>query len=148
MIVNCIMCDSKINFKQYNLYKYYPSLCSANCLKSYLEKSKHDPESIEQDVVKADRVAPWFRSQYEVSFARFLSNSGIKYQYEPFFLSDKERGKIYLPDFYLPDHGIFFEVKGKTSGIQWFAFDHFFNKYPGRFFLITKHILGLWGIKV
>jgi hypothetical protein len=113
-----------------------------------LDSSRHDLDGIEQDIVKVDRVAPWFRSQYEVSLARLLSNLGIKYQYEPFFLFDKERGKIYLPDFYLPDHGIFFEVKGKTSGIQWLAFEHFFNKYPNHFFLITKHILKLWGIKV
>lgn len=52
-----------------------------------------------------------FRSRLEARWAVFFDEMGIKYEYEPegFELSD---GTKYLPDFYLPESGSFFEVKG------------------------------------
>jgi predicted nuclease of restriction endonuclease-like RecB superfamily len=50
------------------------------------------------------------RSQYEVRFAKVLDARGIKWKYEPkrFDLGDC----TYLPDFYLPERGEYWEVKG------------------------------------
>lgn len=51
-----------------------------------------------------------FRSSYEVRVAQALDRLGVKWTYEPqrFHL-----GKFtYLPDFYLPDAGAYWEVKG------------------------------------
>ena len=52
-----------------------------------------------------------FRSRLEARWAVFFDAMGIKYEYEPegFTMSD---GTMYLPDFYLPESGQFFEVKG------------------------------------
>jgi len=51
-----------------------------------------------------------FRSGYEYIYARFLSRSKIKWEYEPktFLIS----GRGYTPDFYLPDTDEWVEVKG------------------------------------
>jgi hypothetical protein len=52
-----------------------------------------------------------FRSRLEARWAIFFDALGIKYEYEPegYILPD---GSKYLPDFYLPDDNLFFEIKG------------------------------------
>ena len=51
-----------------------------------------------------------FRSRLEARWAVFFESLGIQYEYEPegLVLSD---GTWYLPDFYLPQFGCYFEVK-------------------------------------
>lgn len=49
-----------------------------------------------------------FRSRLEARWAVFFDASGIKYEYE---LEGMEDGTRYLPDFYLPDLGLWVEVK-------------------------------------
>lgn len=51
-----------------------------------------------------------FRSSYEVRCADALDRKGIKWEYEPrrFDLGDC----TYLPDFYLPEQDVYWEVKG------------------------------------
>src|SRR5690242_20681738 len=51
-----------------------------------------------------------FRSRLEARWAIFFDCLGIKYQYEPEGYDLGEAG-YYLPDFWLPDHNIFVEVK-------------------------------------
>jgi len=57
----------------------------------------------------------YFRSIYEVVVAEWLWKNHIIFRYEciRFTLQDL---KEYTPDFYLPDHGIFLEVKGLWQG--------------------------------
>jgi len=52
-----------------------------------------------------------YRSKWEVYVAKLLLYSDTRFKYEPkrFFLSPK---LSYLPDFYLPERGVFLEVKG------------------------------------
>lgn len=54
-----------------------------------------------------------FRSRLEARWAVFFDAAGIKYQYEPegYKLSD---GRMYLPDFYLPEADTHIEVKADT----------------------------------
>lgn len=53
-----------------------------------------------------------YRSRTEARWGVFFDACGIAYQYEPegFGL----RSGAYLPDFYLTDFGLYFEVKGQT----------------------------------
>lgn len=53
-----------------------------------------------------------FRSKLEARWAVAFDVMGYKYEYEPegFDCGD---GVYYLPDFYLPDHGVWVEIKGK-----------------------------------
>lgn len=52
-----------------------------------------------------------FRSRLEARWAVFFDTLGIRYEYEPegFDLGDAGR---YLPDFWLPEHKAWFEIKG------------------------------------
>lgn len=52
-----------------------------------------------------------FRSRLEARWAVFFDTLGIEYQYEPegYELSN---GEWYLPDFYLPQHDLWIEIKG------------------------------------
>jgi hypothetical protein len=55
-----------------------------------------------------------FRSRVEARWAVFLDEAGISYEYEKegFVLED---GTKYLPDFWLPDIGMWLEIKGGTA---------------------------------
>lgn len=52
-----------------------------------------------------------FRSRLEVKWASLFNKLKIKWEYEKQWFS-VEPGLGYLPDFYLPDLGVFFEAKG------------------------------------
>ena len=52
----------------------------------------------------------WLRSSWEYAFARWLRRNGIRYRYE--FVRFVLSFGSYRPDFYLPDFGLFVEIKG------------------------------------
>lgn len=57
-----------------------------------------------------------FRSRLEARWAVFFDEAGIEYQYEPKgFTNGKD---CYLPDFYLPEHNTYVEVKPPREGYE------------------------------
>lgn len=56
-----------------------------------------------------------FRSDYELSVAKYLAEQGIKFEYESQKLSYQPKLKTYTPDFYLPEQDIYVEAKGFFS---------------------------------
>ncbi len=55
-----------------------------------------------------------FRSDYEAYWALFFETAGVAWKYEPKVYTD---GVVYyLPDFWLPDQRVFFEVKYGSGG--------------------------------
>jgi hypothetical protein len=75
-----------------------------------------------------------FRSRLEARWAVFFDQLGIKYlyEYEGFELENKE---WYLPDFYLPEYGIYCEVK--PSIIEVDENINTFNEFgKGRYWLL------------
>lgn len=57
-----------------------------------------------------------FRSRLEARWAVFFDAAGIKYEYEP--EGFEHDGYMYLPDFYLPELGVYAEVKANREGIS------------------------------
>lgn len=59
---------------------------------------------------RKDGTVVKLRSSWELAVATFLDAAGIAWEYEPrrFTLADR----TYLPDFWLPTMGVFWEVKG------------------------------------
>ena len=53
-----------------------------------------------------------FRSNIELAIARALNSHGVTYEYETKKLTYVPKPRTYTPDFYLPDQGIYVEVKG------------------------------------
>jgi predicted nuclease of restriction endonuclease-like RecB superfamily len=56
-----------------------------------------------------------FRSDYELTVAKFLAEQGVKYEYESQKLTYQPKPKVYTPDFYLPEQDIYIEAKGFFS---------------------------------
>ena len=56
-----------------------------------------------------------FRSDYELSVAKYLAEQGVKFEYESRKLTYQPKPKVYTPDFYLPEQDIYIEAKGFFS---------------------------------
>ena len=56
-----------------------------------------------------------FRSDYELSVAKYLSEQGVKFEYESQKIMYQPKPKTYTPDFYLPEQDIYIEAKGFFS---------------------------------
>lgn len=122
MRFNCY-CGQEINLKQKEVQKILLDeelFCSPSCLKKYLlaqEKcTKLDYPQKDAYVYKPsevyDRVTKqYYRSFYEVYFARFCLENNFEVFYEPF--SYDIEGKSYTPDFFLPQIGLHIEIKGQ-----------------------------------
>lgn len=61
-----------------------------------------------------------FRSRLEARWAVVFDAAGIRYVYEPegFQVDLGDKVIRYLPDFYLPDFGIYVEVKGSDEQLR------------------------------
>jgi hypothetical protein len=55
------------------------------------------------------------RSMAEVRCAADMDKRKIEYEYEPHTLSYQYKPQSYTPDFWLPEHGFYVEVKGKMT---------------------------------
>jgi len=54
----------------------------------------------------------YYRSSWEVELIELLTDLGIRFEYENkrfYFRAERES---YLPDIYLPDYGVYIEIKG------------------------------------
>lgn len=71
----------------------------------------------------------WLRSSYELTYIKWLESQNIPWVYEE-FLFTLEKGKKYLPDFYLPDTKEFIEVKGRWIGKAKEKYEEFKRLYP------------------
>ena len=69
------------------------------------------------------------RSMYEKRYAIYLKQQGIKFEYESksFNLGD---GKLYVPDFYLPETDEYIEIKGYLSESQAIKYEKFKALHP------------------
>lgn len=68
------------------------------------------------------------RSTWEVKFAEHLDSQGVSWSYEPTFFKVLD-GKRYAPDFYVPERGVYYEIKGwmdsrSSEKIQAFRDEH------------------------
>lgn len=102
--------------------------CTVSCLLYFLTNNKN-PEQIDRiagKCIKAPlqntsgvydrRTGIWFRSGYELVVANFFSHYGIPWVYESRIVTFPGEVPYYLPDFLLPKHGYFVEVKGRWTG--------------------------------
>lgn len=63
------------------------------------------------------KKTPNYKSAGERRIAYFLDSNSIKYQYEPGVLIDSNKGKmrIWYPDFFLPELGVYLEYYGLSE---------------------------------
>lgn len=77
------------------------------------------------------------RSSWEIKFAKYLDNIGVKYEYEPksFILSN---GTRYIPDFYLPTEDLWVEIKGYLERKSEDKMKLFISEYK-KYFIVLRH---------
>lgn len=88
---------------------------------AFLTGRRKNRESITSNLFKTGNHVSWdgkdsfYRSSYELSYMEILDQQQIKYQYEnkqiEYFDSQKNKLRIAIPDFYLPDINTIVEVK-------------------------------------
>jgi hypothetical protein len=124
----CQVCRSQFDMTRRDAKYVFDAaefICSAECLKEFIEQ--YDPKplptkgirwftDIEMKNQRGERTIwsrdlnEFFRSEWELIVAGFLTFSGIPYVYEGAAI--KVGHAHYIPDFFLPDKNLFLEVKG------------------------------------
>lgn len=85
------------------------------------------------------------RSGWEIAYAKWLDSKNIEWQYEPraFDLDNT----TYTPDFYLPEHGVYVEIKGWMTELAEDKIKRFQNIYPDiDYMLLEEKELRLLGV--
>jgi hypothetical protein len=94
-------------------------VCGKACILEWVQRNRVEASrrSWEDEAVELPEERPiQFRSKYEARIAAWLSSEDITWEFECWGF---RVGKAaYLPDFYLPDHGVFLEAKGKWGAGQ------------------------------
>jgi len=108
----CRTCGSEIHHR----LKEHPKYCSYDCMRKNKEYKITQITNLLKAGLKANNQklqykGIFFRSSWEVKYAKLLDLLGVYWDYEKyrFLLSD---GTFYVPDFYVYDWKIFIEVKG------------------------------------
>lgn len=101
-----------------NVLDGFELFCSYKCLLEYISQCEakaptipRNPPKVSLDFEQYDVITnKFYRSLYEVWFARCLKKHHVNFKYEPhsFFFD----GQYYTPDFYLPEKEIYIECKG------------------------------------
>jgi len=104
--IKCIDCDTDI---------WRGSTRCSVCSDLFQKKENHPRfgRHLKPNFVKYNEV--WFRSNWEVAYAKYLDKNNIIWQYESktFNLGNT----TYTPDFYLPEKNLYIEVKGYATDL-------------------------------
>jgi Phage endonuclease I. len=119
-----------------------PPVCSAECFVWWITQFSNMPLSNIAPVTHCNENE--FRSDWERLMANFLVYHQIPYAYEA--VAIPVGNKWYVPDFYLPDSGIFFEVKGKWYPGYKKLFVNACKQHPNYFWLLGGHFLKRVGV--
>jgi hypothetical protein len=114
-------CNKEITFsrqEERNLLDGFEIFCSQKCLLQYISNAVVSPPKLTRNPPKVNcdfdfydpKTKQFFRSLYEVWFARFLNQHSIQFIYEAHAFSLS--GRYYTPDFYLPEKELYIECKG------------------------------------
>ena len=147
MQVRCEMCNKEFVMHRFKGMQYSPIVGCAECLKDYLDGFRN-PELISQLMSQKNDVEIFenindgeFRSRIEYDFSEFLIENSIKWEFETYSFMYKNR--MYLPDFFLPEYGIFIELKDRIwEAGAYSKFKLFYTKIP--LLLITRELLTVW----
>lgn len=78
----------------------------------------------------------FMRSTWEVKYANFLDQKGIKWTYEPMAFKTSEG--FYFPDFYLPGEACWVEIKGRLTDEAAKKMENFQKSYPNEKLTILR----------
>jgi predicted nuclease of restriction endonuclease-like RecB superfamily len=138
MRLKCRICGEWVDWNtDKSMLWFLPRVCSQDCLLSFLRgyKSITKPNYTSLKVGKHP-----FKSECERSLAQFLDVSNIEYEYETVAIAISA-GNYYIPDFILPQQGLFIEVKGIWIPFYRSKFLSAAREYTESFMLMNKEAL-------
>ncbi len=120
--VSCVVCKrlQNITASERKLVDSDQHVCSLSCLLRWIRTKRPvlripatrlTPNVMLTGEVWSAEDARFYRSGYEVRVAAFLKSQGISYDYESLGFRVGSAA-TYTPDFFLPRHACFLEVKG------------------------------------
>lgn len=126
LIKNCLNCKNEFKTPRWQNHKYCCVACSINDIghrptspRAARAKSGIRPD-IDPDI--------YFFSRWEANFARILNLLKIKWKFQPRTFDLKFQK--YTPDFYLPDHNNYVEIKNFLSDYSLKRDEGFRRSYP------------------
>jgi len=149
MYYTCMNCGKSYEFKKFKGSKYALNVCSIDCFKEYLNKTKNFRPDL-KDIMNNNNKLKYncyenmtsnlqnFRSEAEELFAVKMYEHKIKFEYESYSLV--YRKIMYLPDFYLPEYKVFIEIKDGVWEAGAFNKVRTFNKVAN-LYLVTKDMV-------
>ena len=135
------MCDNRteVSTKDWPLVSRLEDVvCSRSCAWNYIEKMGSQNGYLQgclqmglsqPDASYSGLLGMFFRSEYERHVAEALSEGGIPFEYEKWTFPVKKNA-YYTPDFHLPDHRLFIEVKGAWGASAKSKISSFYKMYP------------------
>jgi len=129
VVIGCIRCGKQIQIRDMTGLSYIPPVCSESCFVDYIKTFTSNTDNVYEYFSKG--IKP-FRSKWEELVFYKLKELFGNVLYEPFILE-----RMYVPDFYLPDHNVFLEVKGRWTSYTKFA--TMAQKYP--IILLNRDVL-------
>jgi len=139
-IWNCLECGKE--FKHYKRNgKLNCKFCSKKCHTIYQRKHpKKGKKAYRFGKVSHAKYINykgiWFHSTWESKFAKFLDDKNVKWQYE--YKTFDLGNTTYTPDFYLPEIGIYIEVKGYWREDAKKKFKMFKKKYRDNIMVLDE----------
>ena len=131
MILRCKVCDKEYYIPYSTGIHFLFPVCSEKCLIEFIKN--YDSTPLWSKEIRMKRMEDSaFRSFFEARIYKALSKH-FKVLFEPYLLIHED--KMYLPDFYLPERGIFIETKG--GGMSRYMKMSYFSKFVP-LFLINK----------
>jgi hypothetical protein len=140
---SCAVCgdNSKLTgTKARYLHPRLDYLCSKKCILSRLSSFTYYSckypaggvevaEGIDQpDFAYSTKVHQAFRSNFEMHVADWFYDSDIPFEYEPVYFQFAKT--MYTPDFWLPEQGVFIEVKGRWGDSKKGKLSQFMTAFP------------------
>lgn len=145
----CLICGNRfetpVTMQQLKMVGFHPQVDTAECFKKLLEGNmwtRADINKVADDmgiVIQKTVGFQEFRSGVEQQTADFFKKHGILYEFEKYAFifkftkyeqgSGRRPNMNYLPDFFLPEYGVFIEVKFKGCEGASFAKAKQFGKY-------------------
>lgn len=141
--IKCIVCKDRqqVLVKDWKLVSKvtFDQVCSIKCFMDWVQggtfkRNIHKMFNVKvfSDTsadVYSHKLKTFFRSKYEVHVAECLYAAGISFWYEKIHFNVGS-SKLYIPDFFLPNHCSFIEVKGIWGSSSKSKYAEFKKMYP------------------
>jgi len=139
MRFECVICGRGIDITTfYEFLTFIPKVCSKSCFKEFITLNRFEPVT---RMIKLEKVIENnFRNDWERQFADTLNSISIPFEYESYLIDDGSK-VIYIPDFYIPEYNLIFEVKGLFHTAYKTKFRYYATQYPNQFWIVNGELL-------